>query len=62
MAKSQVLEKFGLRCRQLYSPAAIQARKVPILKLFFESGYGANGAIKDNRYADTLHWIELLRK
>ena len=23
----------------------------------FESGYGANGAIKDNHYADTLHWI-----
>ena len=31
-------------------------------KIYLKVVYGANGAIKDNHYADTLHWIELLRK
>ena len=31
-------------------------------KIYLKVVMGANGAIKDNHNADTLHWIELLRK
>ena len=31
-------------------------------KIYLKVDMGQMGAIKDKHYADTLHWIELLRK